>query len=110
VLQTTPRCRGRDGDASLSSTLLKASSALRPTRRTRRVALVDQNKSAGHTVFVSVETATTRSWLKTFARRSAHAEVIEFYRMRRRRLHAARRHRDMQSYDVFYKKIITRCR
>ena len=77
----------------------------------RRVALVDQNKvGLGLTVFVSVETGDhSESWLKTFAEAvSAMPEVMEFYRMAgdvdyMLRVVVA----DMQSYDVFYKKLIS---
>ena len=76
----------------------------------RRVALVDQNKiGLGITVFVSVESADhSEAWLKTFASAvSAMPEVMEFYRMAgdvdyMLRVVVA----DMQSYDVFYKKLI----
>ena len=73
---------------------------------TRRVALVDQNKiGLGITVFVSVESGDhSDAWLKTFAM----PEVMEFYRMAgdvdyMLRVVVA----DMQSYDVFYKKLIS---
>jgi len=77
----------------------------------RRVALVDQNKiGLGITVFVSVESADhSEAWLKKFADAvSAMPEVMEFYRMAgdvdyMLRVVAA----DMQSYDVFYKKLIS---
>jgi Lrp/AsnC family transcriptional regulator len=76
----------------------------------RRVALVDQNKiGLGITVFVSVESADhSEAWLKKFAEAvSAMPEVMEFYRMAgdvdyMLRVVVA----DMQSYDVFYKKLI----
>src|ERR1700723_3129483 len=76
----------------------------------RRVALVDQNKiGLGITVFVSVESADhSETWLQKFAEAvSAMPEVMEFYRMAgdvdyMLRVVAA----DMQSYDVFYKKLI----
>jgi Lrp/AsnC family transcriptional regulator len=76
----------------------------------RRVALVDQNKiGLGITVFVSVESSDhSEAWLKKFAEAvSAMPEVMEFYRMAgdvdyMLRVVAA----DMQSYDVFYKKLI----
>jgi Lrp/AsnC family transcriptional regulator len=76
----------------------------------RRVALVDQNKiGLGITVFVSVESADhSETWLKKFAEAvSAMPEVMEFYRMAgdvdyMLRVVVA----DMQSYDVFYKKLI----
>jgi Lrp/AsnC family transcriptional regulator len=76
----------------------------------RRVALVDQNKiGLGISVFVSVESADhSEAWLKKFADAvSAMPEVMEFYRMAgdvdyMLRVVVA----DMQSYDVFYKKLI----
>src|SRR5476649_2683304 len=76
----------------------------------RRVALVDQNKiGLGISVFVSVESADhSESWLRTFADAvSAMPEVMEFYRMAgdvdyMLRVVVA----DMQSYDIFYKKLI----
>ena len=76
----------------------------------RRVALVDQNKvGLGITVFVSVESGDhSEEWLKKFASAvSAMPEVMEFYRMAgdvdyMLRVVVA----DMQSYDVFYKKLI----
>src|SRR5246127_3586262 len=77
----------------------------------RRVALVDQNKiGLGISVFVSVESADhSEAWLKKFADAvSAMPEVMEFYRMAgdvdyMLRVVVA----DMQSYDVFYKKLIS---
>lgn len=77
----------------------------------RRVALVDQNKiGLGITVFVSVESSDhSEAWLKTFADAvSAMPEVMEFYRMAgdvdyMLRVVVA----DMQSYDAFYKKLIS---
>jgi Lrp/AsnC family transcriptional regulator len=77
----------------------------------RRVALVDQNKiGLGISVFVSVESADhSEAWLRTFADAvSAMPEVMEFYRMAgdvdyMLRVVVA----DMQSYDVFYKKLIS---
>jgi Lrp/AsnC family transcriptional regulator len=77
----------------------------------RRVALVDQNKiGLGITVFVSIESGDhSENWLKTFADAvSAMPEVMEFYRMAgdvdyMLRVVVA----DMQSYDVFYKKLIS---
>ena len=76
----------------------------------RRVALVDQNKiGLGITVFVSVESGDhSDAWLKTFADAvAAMPEVMEFYRMAgdvdyMLRVVVA----DMQSYDIFYKKLI----
>ncbi len=77
----------------------------------RRVALVDQNRiGLGITVFVSVESGDhSDAWLKTFADAvSAMPEVMEFYRMAgdvdyMLRVVVA----DMQSYDIFYKKLIS---
>jgi Lrp/AsnC family transcriptional regulator len=77
----------------------------------RRVALVDQNKiGLGLTVFVSVESGDhSDAWLAKFATAvSAMPEVMEFYRMAgdvdyMLRVVVA----DMQSYDVFYKKLIS---
>ena len=76
-----------------------------------KVALVDQNKiGLGLSVFVSVESNDhSDAWLKKFAQAvSAMPEVIEFYRMAgdvdyMLRVVVA----DMQSYDVFYKKLIS---
>jgi len=76
----------------------------------RRVALVDQDKiGLGVTVFVSVESSDhSEAWLRKFADAvSAMPEVMEFYRMAgdvdyMLRVVVA----DMQSYDVFYKKLI----
>src|SRR5712671_3539224 len=76
----------------------------------RLVALVDQNKiGLGISVFVSVESADhSEGWLRKFADAvSAMPEVMEFYRMAgdvdyMLRVVVA----DMQSYDVFYKKLI----
>ncbi len=76
----------------------------------RRVALVDQNKiGLGITVFVSIESGDhSEAWLRKFADAvSAMPEVMEFYRMAgdvdyMLRVVVA----DMQSYDVFYKKLI----
>ena len=77
---------------------------------TGRVALIDPDKiGLGITVFVSVETGDhSQEWLKRFAELvSAMPEVMEFYRMAgdvdyMLRVVVA----DMQSYDVFYKKLI----
>ena len=77
----------------------------------RRVALVDQNKiGLGISVFVSVESGDhSDAWLKKFADAvSAMPEVMEFYRMAgdvdyMLRVVVA----DMQSYDIFYKKLIS---
>ena len=76
----------------------------------KRVALVDQDKiGLGISVFVSVESNDhSEEWLKKFADAvSAMPEVMEFYRMAgdvdyMLRVVVA----DMQSYDVFYKKLI----
>ena len=76
-----------------------------------KVALVDQNKiGLGISVFVSVESADhSEAWLKKFAEAvSSMPEVMEFYRMAgdvdyMLRVVVA----DMQSYDVFYKKLIS---
>ena len=76
----------------------------------RRVALVDQNKiGLGLSVFVSVESADhSDAWLKRFAEAvSAMPEVMEFYRMAGDVDYMLRVIiPDMQSYDVFYKKLI----
>ena len=77
---------------------------------TGKVALVDQNKiGLGLSVFVSVESDDhSDAWLKKFASAvSAMPEVMEFYRMAGEvdymlRVVVA----DMQSYDIFYKKLI----
>ncbi|WP_439923415.1 Lrp/AsnC family transcriptional regulator [Nitrobacter sp. JJSN] len=77
----------------------------------RRVALVDQNKiGLGISVFVSVESGDhSDAWLTTFANAvSAMPEVMELYRMAgdvdyMLRVVVA----DMQSYDTFYKKLIS---
>jgi len=77
----------------------------------KRVALVDQNKvGLGLSVFVSVESSDhSEAWLKRFAAAvAAMPEVLEFYRMAgdvdyMLRVLVA----DMQSYDVFYKKLIS---
>ena len=76
----------------------------------RRVAVVDQDKvGLGVTVFVSIETGDhSEDWLQHFAEVvCAMPEVMEFYRMAgdvdyMLRVVVA----DMQSYDVFYKKLI----
>jgi Lrp/AsnC family transcriptional regulator len=78
---------------------------------TGRVALVDQNKiGLGISVFVSVESGDhSDAWLKKFAEAvSAMPEVMEFYRMAgdvdyMLRVVVA----DMQSYDTFYRKLIS---
>ena len=77
----------------------------------KRVALIDQDKlGLGVTVFVSVETDDhSQEWLSRFAETvGAMPEVMEFYRMAgdvdyMLRVVVA----DMQSYDVFYKKLIS---
>jgi len=77
----------------------------------RRVALVDQNKiGLGITVFVSVESGDhSDAWLKKFAEAvSAMPEVMEFYRMAGDVDYMLRVVvSDMQSYDIFYKKLIS---
>ena len=78
---------------------------------TRRVAIIDPEKvGLGITVFVSIETGDhSQDWLKGFADVvGAMPEVMEFYRMAgdvdyMLRVVVA----DMQSYDVFYKKLIS---
>ena len=76
----------------------------------RRVALVDQEKvGLGMTVFVSIETADhSVEWLDQFARAvSAMPEVMEFYRMAGDIDYMLRVIvPDMQSYDLFYKRLI----
>jgi Lrp/AsnC family transcriptional regulator len=76
----------------------------------RRVALVDQNKiGLGISVFVSVESGDhSDAWLKKFAEAvSAMPEVMEFYRMAGDVDYMLRVVvSDMQSYDIFYKKLI----
>jgi Lrp/AsnC family transcriptional regulator len=76
----------------------------------RRVALVDQNKiGLGLSVFVSVESSDhSDAWLKRFAEAvRAMPEVMEFYRMAGDVDYMLRVViPDMQSYDVFYKKLI----
>ena len=77
----------------------------------KRVAIVDQDKvGLGISVFVSVETDDhSEAWLGRFAKAvSAMPEVMEFYRMAgdvdyMLRVVVA----DMQSYDIFYKKLIS---
>ena len=76
----------------------------------KRVALVDQDRiGLGVTIFVSIETGDhSQDWLARFAQVvGAMPEVMEFYRMAgdvdyMLRVVTA----DMQSYDVFYKKLI----
>ena len=78
---------------------------------TRRVAIIDPEKvGLGITVFVSIETGDhSQDWLKRFADVvGAMPEVMEFYRMAgdvdyMLRVVVA----DMQSYDTFYKKLIS---
>ena len=78
---------------------------------TKRVALIDPAKiGLGITVFVSVETGDhSQEWLSKFAETvRAMPEVMEFYRMAgdvdyMLRVVVA----DMQSYDIFYKKLIS---
>jgi Lrp/AsnC family transcriptional regulator, cysteine-sensing transcriptional activator len=76
----------------------------------KRVALVDQNRiGLGLSVFVSVESSDhSDAWLKRFAAAvSAMPEVMEFYRMAGDVDYMLRVViPDMQSYDVFYKKLI----
>ena len=77
---------------------------------TGKVVLVDQNRiGLGLSVFVSIESGDhSDGWLKKFATAvSAMPEVMEFYRMAgdvdyMLRVVVA----DMQSYDIFYKKLI----
>lgn len=77
---------------------------------TGKVALVDQNKiGLGITVFVSVESGDhSDAWLKKFAEAvRAMPEVLEFYRMAGDVDYMLRVVvSDMQSYDVFYRKLI----
>ena len=76
----------------------------------KRVALVDQERvGLPISVFVSIETGDhSQDWLDRFAKTvTAMPEVMEFYRMAgdvdyMLRVVVA----DMQSYDVFYKKLI----
>jgi len=76
----------------------------------KRVALVDQDRiGLGVSIFVSIETGDhSQEWLDRFAQVVvAMPEVMEFYRMAgdvdyMLRVVVA----DMQSYDVFYKKLI----
>src|SRR5258708_6517179 len=76
----------------------------------KRVAVVDQNKvGLGVTVFVSIETGDhSEGWLKSFAEQvGAMPEVMELYRMAGDVDYMLRVVvPDMQSYDVFYKKLI----
>jgi len=77
----------------------------------RRVALIDPEKiGLGITVFVSIETGDhSQEWLKRFAETvGAMPEVMEFYRMAGDVDYMLRVVvRDMQSYDGFYKRLIT---
>ena len=77
---------------------------------TGRVALVDQNRvGLGITVFVSIESGDhSDAWLKSFAKAvSGMPEVLEFYRMAGDVDYMLRVVvKDMQSYDLFYKKLI----
>jgi Lrp/AsnC family transcriptional regulator len=77
---------------------------------TGKVALVDQNKiGLGITVFVSVESNDhSDQWLRKFAAAvKAMPEVMEFYRMAGDVDYMLRVVvSDMQSYDVFYRKLI----
>ena len=76
----------------------------------RRVAIIDPEKvGLGITVFVSIETGDhSQDWLKSFADVvGAMPEVMEFYRMAGDVDYMLRVVvPDMQSYDVFYKKLI----
>src|SRR4051812_25743513 len=76
----------------------------------KRVALVDQNKiGLGLSVFVSVESSDhSDAWLKRFAAAvSTMPEVMELYRIAGDVDYMLRVViPDMQSYDVFYKKLI----
>jgi Lrp/AsnC family transcriptional regulator len=76
----------------------------------KRVALVDQNKiDLRLSVFVSVESSDhSDAWLKRFAAAvSSMPEVMEFYRMAGDVDYMLRVIiPDMQSYDVFYRKLI----
>ena len=77
----------------------------------KRVALVDQDRiGLGVSIFVSIETGDhSQDWLDRFAQVvGAMPEVMEFYRMAgdvdyMLRVVVA----DMQSYDIFYKKLIS---
>jgi Lrp/AsnC family transcriptional regulator len=77
---------------------------------TRRVALIDPEKiGLGITVFVSIETGDhSQEWLRRFAEVvSGMPEVMEFYRMAGDVDYMLRVVvQDMQSYDMFYKKLI----
>lgn len=77
----------------------------------KRVAIIDQDSiGLGISVFVSIETGDhSQDWLDKFAKTvTAMPEVMEFYRMAgdvdyMLRVVVA----DMQSYDIFYKKLIS---
>lgn len=77
---------------------------------TKRVAIIDPEKiGLGITVFVSVETGDhSQEWLGRFAEVvNAMPEVMEFYRMAGDVDYVLRVVvPDMQSYDLFYKKLI----
>jgi Lrp/AsnC family transcriptional regulator len=77
---------------------------------TGKVALVDQDKiGLGLSVFVSVESYDhSDAWLKKFAEAvRSMPEVMEFYRMAGDVDYMLRVVvTDMQSYDIFYKKLI----
>jgi len=77
---------------------------------TKRVAIIDPEKiGLGITVFVSVETGDhSQEWLGRFADVvNAMPEVMEFYRMAGDVDYVLRVVvPDMQSYDLFYKKLI----
>ncbi|HWK96362.1 MAG TPA: Lrp/AsnC family transcriptional regulator [Pseudolabrys sp.] len=77
---------------------------------TKRVAIIDPEKiGLGITVFVSVETGDhSQDWLGRFADVvNAMPEVMEFYRMAGDVDYVLRVVvPDMQSYDLFYKKLI----
>ena len=78
----------------------------------RRVALLDSNKiGAGVTVFVSITTNQhTQDWLDRFHEAiQKFPEVVEFYRMSGQVDYLLRVVvPDIQSYDAFYKKLISR--
>ncbi len=79
---------------------------------TRRVALLDAKKvNAGVTVFVTITTSQhTQSWLDRFhATIQEFPEVVEFYRMSGQVDYLLRIVvPDIESYDAFYKKLISR--
>jgi len=78
----------------------------------RRVALLDPNKvNAGVTVFVGISTNEhSHSWLERFhSAIQDFPEVVEFYRMSGQVDYMLRVVvPDIKSYDVFYKKLISR--